>query len=338
MGNKMPDIEIRELKKSEYKIWDELVESSPQGTIFHSSSWLSTYSELLNKKLKIYGCFQDEQLVGGCSLFIRKLGPFKKALSTIRMIPYGGVILGDLQGKSVRKREHFQRTIINVLCDKFNNNGFDYIHLCNSPSFTDIRPFLWNGWEVGGVKYTYYLSLSNIESNISRDVRVNIKKAVKNNIIIEKSDDISSFYELLLMTLLRQNEQIPVSKNFFENIIELLYEKEMGELWIARTPSDEVAAAEIVVFDNKRAYRWSAASHTELRKTGAAMLLQYTIAQKLKNKFNEIDLVGANTPNIAEFKAAFNPKLIPYYIVEKTSIPYTLYKQGHKMVEKIKKW
>ena len=57
-----------------------------------------------------------------------------------------------------------------------------------------------------------------------------------------------------------------------------------------------------------------------------------------KNKFNEIDLVGANTPNIAEFKAAFNPKLIPYYIVEKTSIPYTLYKQGHKMVEKIKKW
>ena len=38
---------------------------------------------------------------------------------------------------------------------------------------------------------------------------------------------------------------------------------------IAETPSGEVASAEIVIWDNKRAYRWSAASHTNFKDTGA---------------------------------------------------------------------
>ena len=69
---------------------------------------------------------------------------------------------------------------------------------------------------------------------------------------------------------------------------------------------------------NKKAYRWSAASHTEFKDTGATSLLLYEIFQDLKNRgFKEINLMAANTPHLAKFISSFNPELVAYYSVEK---------------------
>jgi len=40
-GKKMSEIQIRELDPAEYKLWDELVETSSCGTVFHTSDWLT---------------------------------------------------------------------------------------------------------------------------------------------------------------------------------------------------------------------------------------------------------------------------------------------------------
>ena len=69
---------------------------------------------------------------------------------------------------------------------------------------------------------------------------------------------------------------------------------------------------------NKKAYRWSAASHTEFKDTGATSLLLYEIFQDLKNRgFKEINLMAANTPHLAKFISSFNPELVAYYSVDK---------------------
>jgi hypothetical protein len=321
----MPEIEIRELKKDEYRLWDELVESSPHGTIFHKSFWLTTCSELLNKKLKIYGCFENDQLVGGCSLYIYKLKRFIKIASSIcEMTPYGGVVLAQLPSSKVREREQTYRDIIKSLCNAFDNKHFDHIQITNSPDFIDVRPFIWNGWD-SKIFYAYYLILNDFEKRLSRDPKRNIKKAIKNEISIEKSNDITSFYELFEETFSRQGLKPPVTKGFLVNVFDMLLKYEKVEMWIAKTKSEEIAAAEIFVYDNKRAYRWSAATHTELRKTGAYSLLLFKVFKDMQNRgFKEINLMAANTPQLTEFITSFNPKLMPYYKVKKSSTKYKL--------------
>jgi hypothetical protein len=317
-GDKMSEIEVRELKKDEYKIWDELVEKSPHGTIFHNSSWLTIHNELLNKKLKIYGCFENEELVSGCSLYVYKSRFFKTASSTIEMTPYGGVVLAQLPSSKVREQEQTYRDIIKSLCIVFDNEHFDHIQITNSPDFMDIRPFTWNGWD-SWIHYAYYFNLGNeIEKSVSKKARNTVRKAIKNNIAIEKLSNPSVFYKLFSITFERQNLKSPVTEKFFENMIDMLESKNVGEMWIAETPSGEVASAEIVIWDNKRAYRWTAASHTDFKETGATSLLLYEIFQDLKKKgFKEINLMAANTPQLAKFISSFNPKLVPYYSVEK---------------------
>jgi hypothetical protein len=308
-GDIMSNIEVKELKKEDYELWDELVENSPHGTIFHSSDWLTTCSEILNKKLKIFGCFENEELVGGCSLYVYKSKFLKTASSTIEMTPYGGVILA--QSPSAFDDEHF-----------------DTIQITNSPDFVDVRPFIWNGWD-SKIHYAYYFNLENeIEKSISKKVRNIIRKAIKNNVTIKKLSDASIYYELFSMTFERQNRNPPVTKEFLETMIELLNSKNAGEMWIA-----EVASAEIVIWDNKRAYRWSAALHTNFKDTGATSLLLYEIFRDLKNRgFKEINLMAANTPQLTKFISGFNPKLVPYYGVEKSSIKFKVATNVYKTI------
>ena len=332
----MSNIEVRELKKEEYKMWDELVERSPHGTIFHKSFWLTTSSEMLNKKLKIYGCFEKDILVGGCSLYTYKIKRFfKMASSTIEMTPYGGVILAPSTSTKVREQEQTYRDIIKPLCNAFDKEHFDHIQITNSPDFIDIRPFTWNGWD-GRILYAYYLNLdTDIEKSISRDVGRSIRKAIKNDITIKRSNKPLIFYKLFSMTFERQNLKPPVTEKFFENMIDMLESKNVGKMWIAETPSGEEASAEIVIWDNKRAYGWSAATHTELRKTGAYSLLLFNVFKDMQNRgFKEINLMAANTPQLAEFIASFNPKLVSYYSVEKKT---SFVKVGESIYKAIKR-
>lgn len=323
-GNKMSAIEVRELKREEYKIWDVLVESSPHGTIFHNSDWLTTCSELLNKKLKIYGCFENEELVSGCSLYVYKSKFFKMASSIIKMTPYGGVVLAQSPSSKIREREQAYSNIIKSLCNIFDKEHFDSIQLTNSPDLIDVRPFTWNGWD-SKVYYAYYLDLDDdVEKGFSKNARRTIRGAIKNNISVKKlsKDDVErdflQYYDLFKITYLRQGIQLSVSKEFLKNMIDMLYDQRKGEMWIAKDSSGEMTAAEVNVVDNKRAYRWSPVSHTELRKTGATSLLLFEIFKDLKERgFKEINLMAANTPQLAKFISSFNPKLVPYYSIEK---------------------
>jgi hypothetical protein len=316
------DIQVRALKNTEFQKWDELVENSPIGTIFHSSDWLIFSAGFAGKKLKIYGCFRNERLVGGCSLYISRRF-FNMASSTGKMTPFGGILLGESSSKNVREKETIYNNIIRSLCDAIDAEHFDHIEFINAPDFLDTRPFIWNGW-ASKILYTYYLDLNmDFEKNISKDARWTINKAIKNNIVIKKLNDPSIFYDIFSMTSMRQGFDSAMSEKFFKDVFNIFQGK--SEMWVAETKTGEIAASEIILYDNKRAYRWAAASHTELRKTGAPSLLLYEIFRASITKgIKQINLMAANTPQLAKFISGFNPILVPYYSVEKSSIKYKI--------------
>lgn len=321
----------------ELEKWDELVKNSTHGTIFHRSDWLTTCSSLMNKELKLYGCFDHDKLIGGCSLYVRRLKFFKIASSEADFNPYGGIVLAESPSSKIREQEQTYNHFINSLLNKIDKEHFDHIQIVNSPEFIDVRPFIWDRWNFR-ILYTYYLDLNaDIEKSISKNARRDIKKAIKNNIVSKKLNDPHIFYELFSMTFRRQGLKPLVAQDFFEKIINLLEEKQLGEMWVAETPSGEAISAEIVVWDDKKAYRWAAASHSDFRDSGASSLLLYEIFKDIKNKgFKEINLMAANTPRIAKFISQFNPLLIPYYQIEKTNLMFKCFKETYSFYEKLR--
>ncbi|VVB62851.1 Acetyltransferase (GNAT) domain protein [uncultured archaeon] len=321
----MPNAEVRDLKEEEYDLWDSLVEASPHGTIFHKSFWLKASSELFDRKLKILGYFEDEKLEGGCSFFSynNSKGVFKFAASTCGLAPYGGIVLSKhSKGKSSdRKQESVNMEVIKSLSSAINKGHFDYIEFTNSPEFNDVRPFTQNGWR-SNVLYTYYLNLQEFdETEFSRDVKRNLRKAIENNLSIKKGFDLSTYYDLFSKTFEKQNMKPPVSFQYFKKIIDLLKSTSSGEMVICETASGEPASAHITLWDNKRAYSWSNASDIDFIETGSNYLLISEISKDLKNRgFKEFNLMRGNMPHLSRFAMNFNPNLLPYYEVEKSSL------------------
>jgi lipid II:glycine glycyltransferase (peptidoglycan interpeptide bridge formation enzyme) len=197
--------------------------------------------------------------------------------------------------------------------------------LINSPDFTDIRPFTWNGWQ-SKVFYAYYLDTrTDMQTNMDLSTRRTIAKAIRQGIEIKPSHDISEFYELFSMTFRKQGLRPPVSESFLTRIFDLVTSTASGEMWIAQTPSAETITAHIILWDNRRAYAWSAGSQPRFGNTGApSLLIQEEFNVLKKRGVNEYNLMSGNFPQFAYFTSGFNPRLVPYYGVSKSRFAFAI--------------
>jgi hypothetical protein len=317
------EYEIRVLGEEEYPIWDLLVKASPQGSIFSRSGWLSTTSRTCDAELKIYGCFLGDELVAGCPMFMSKTrGIFSVASNVCGMMPYSGICIREFPQKSVRKYEHFHHQILHAYSDFFMKlNAYGFV-ITNPPELEDIRQFTWDGWD-SRVKYTYLLDLCNLD--YTRNVKRNIRKAEEYGVFVERTSDIDRYYVLFARNFENQGLKPPVSYEYLKGIYGYLREEGCGEMWIAKTESDEWIAAKILAWDEKVIHQWSAASDVELRKTGGIFLLSDAVfKQCCQRGMKTMNLMGGNVPQLGEGHSNFNPKIVPYYGVEKRSLPYVL--------------
>jgi Acetyltransferase (GNAT) domain len=311
----MYKFELAELSRENLSAWDELIDHSRQGTIFHKSDWLKTCAGSLGKKFKIFGCFQNDLLVGGCSLFTEhKWGLVSVANSNCSMTPYGGFVLSPPPGEGVHKNESFYGQIIGDLIREINKERYFVINILNSPDLYDIRPFTLNGWK-SDVNYTYSIDLDDdLESHADHLVKKNIRKAERNNISIKQSSDISAYYALLCETYARKNLTPPCSESFITDLFSFVRGQDSGEMVVAKTPEDEIACAEIVLWDKRQAYAWSAVSDARANSSGAPTLLRFNDLKRMKDKgIHKMNMMTGNVPELSQFTAHFNPALLPYY-------------------------
>jgi hypothetical protein len=315
------------LSQDELSQWDDLVLKSPGGTIFHSSTWISTHANLFGKREVFFGYFENGEIISGCPVYTeKKFHRFATATSNVPLSPYGGFIFAPFESVQVRRNEQTRTKILSEFSKELIKRFYN-IRISNTPEFIDIRPLLYRGWNAS-VLYHYHFDLgNNIEGNLSNAVRRTIRKAQKSELTIDREIDADLHYSLMYKTYEKQNLPTPVSKDILSNMIDLIASNNVGEMWIARTPNGEPAATELIIWDNKRAYRWSPALDPLFKDTGATSLLLFEIFMELQQRgFPEINLMAGNTPHLTKFISSFNPRLFPYYSVnKKTSIFRMIY-------------
>ncbi len=329
----MDEIEVRELAPSEYKEWDLLVEKAQPGTLFHTSQWLEICRDVLSGDLRIYGCFRSGELVGGCPLFVKNLkGLFNVGTSTCNMTDYCGPLLKESTSSKASKRIQETDEILNALREFLCRQGFDNIHLKFSPEFEDLRPFTWNGWD-SKVHYTYYLDLTeNIENNISRTIRKDLKSAYETGLKTRVCNDFKTYYDLLSIVYEKQNLEPPLPKEFFERVFNLIREKDIGYMLVCETPEGEAIAAHVTLYGKKSTVNWSTARNTSFSQRGSNALLYYNEFLDLKSRnFEYMNVMSANVPRFADFIRSFSPKLIPYYSVTMGSKKYSMLKNLYEI-------
>lgn len=322
----MRRLEVRELDRAEFGAWDALIADSAQGTIFHTSDWLVENALLLDQTLILLGCYDGDELIGGCPLYLSR--PYRllqvassKAVST----PYGGVVISDIGDAKQRAKEMHTHRIITALLEHISRQGLDYVDMVNAPGLEDIRAFTQQGWSPM-VYYTYVLPTHNdLLKTASKDVRQNIRKALRLGLSSVRRFDPETFWELLGRTFAKQGKEPPITEEHLRGVLDLTREKGIGEMRVAKMPSGEIAAAEVTLWDAKMAHSLFAAAAPEHLSTGAATLLCYENVNSLKERSHRmLNLMAGNIPHLSGFISGFNPRLIPYYGAESPGLRYRI--------------
>lgn len=314
------------LSENEIDVWDEFVDKSPYGTIFHKYEWLKIAEEHAGMKFLPVAVNKGNTVVSLLPLFIKNKYGFRLLLSPPNScaIPH----LGPVFNIPATNRYVYEKTYINIIDAIIEfvevKLGFDYIRIIHTPQIFDIRPYLWEKYNVNP-NFTYILNLKNKNEEIYKkfytSIRNNIKNAKKNRDILI-SHCMEHSYDTLSLVKERyseQNRSFKVSENYIKNLMNSSFAQNIESVSLIH--NGNLIAGTIDLMDRNHICSWLGTVNRKMNITGAGELLLWETLKEYRNKgYTTYDLVGANTRHLCDYKAKFGPDLVQYFVVYKASV------------------
>jgi hypothetical protein len=305
------------LTSADYSRWDSFVASSPQGSIFQSSEWIKIFCAQFGYTSEILSVVNGQEIIGGVVLFQRqRLGV--RAIMTPPMMPYNGILFAPPGSRKGQRESKDNHEITSALLPVLEEKGH-FVSLMLSPSVIDIRPFQWRKWTVTS-RYTYANSLKNpgeILEMFSHSARRRVRKASEENITFEEIHDSLPVILLQEESYLRSGIKPPVRNELLQELCTRLIPSNALRFFGARHPDGTLLSAQAVITSGTSAYLWFFGRRSLANQENGSSFLMWKIFSTLAGGgISAIDLIGANTPSIAEFKSSFGGILTNYYDVQ----------------------
>lgn len=205
---------------------------------------------------------------------------------------------------SDRKRVDLLKSFIGLL-----KSNFRKISLRLNAELEDLRPFIWQGFQVS-LRYTY---IKRIGEDVHQSVLRNAERA--------KSED--CYFKVSVV----ERESIEKNLDGFRNYglprsaygqYHQLFEQ-LAFMGCLRSfnvyKGEELICANIVLLDEEKRQLYTLLINKTNHKTATSYLYKETIDWCAVNDYRFIDYCGANEERISDFKSYFNPHLSPYYLV-----------------------
>jgi hypothetical protein len=314
-GQETTELDVRYLRDDEQTEWESLVESSPQGTIFHKYKWLESFKDY---SFKILVCTHKHVIIAGMPLpytirFHLKFGvnpPFT---------PYQGIIFKATESKYVRKLS-FEKAVSRLLAEKA-KNSLPYFRYCFHYNFVDAQPLIWAGFSVTP-NYTYILNLESssetILENMEKTARNRIKRALKYN--LEFCDaTITDIVDLTFLTYARKGQQPPYSRQRYQEYWEGF--SKIGKIKaIIAKDHNELIAGGAIVYDTKSAYYLVGGVNQSRNFSGIGQLALWNLIEYSKSiGLENFDFEGSMNENIEQFFRHFGGRLTQRYTIYKNN-------------------
>lgn len=188
------------------------------------------------------------------------------------------------------------------------------------PEVTDVRPWIWSGFQVG-VMYTYIVDFPFDDSLTSTNIRREIRKSRKAGFRVERTTDMKAVQACLASSESRQGYDLGLTARDLDVARDLLGDEHF-HAYVAYAPNGDIAAVSpTLMTPGTNAICLSRGTHTEYLSSGVAKLLDAEMFEQLAGSGAiGYDYCGANMPSIANYKAAWGARLVPYYSIQSYSL------------------
>jgi lipid II:glycine glycyltransferase (peptidoglycan interpeptide bridge formation enzyme) len=320
-------IELRLADDNDSGVWNQVVEASPHGTIFHTWEWLKLTEKYSNTAFFPLLAYKGSTLVAIYPVFIKKRGLFKFAYSP----PYGTYLLylGPLLVDYDRKKQDKKESLffeLQRLVDKFifNDQKCKYARIRLAPGLFDSRSLKWCGYEVEPF-YTYTLNLLNGHEktwqNFHKKLRQSIEKAKKVGMTVHDGNE-SDLQFIEESVIKRNKERGNPTKNNLAYIHHLysLFHPQRFKIFITRYQGNPVGGGFLLIFRD-RAYLWRGNAKSNIKGVSPNDLANWEMIRWASDAglhyFEIMD--GGNNYWLAEYKSKFNAEPVIWFSAKKFS-------------------
>ncbi|MCD6019417.1 MAG: family N-acetyltransferase [Bacteroidetes bacterium] len=286
--------------------------------VFASEKWLSVYG----KELTIIGIYKDElQLIGGFYfLKTRKYG-----FTFLKLPPYtphcGLFFVSD--SKNVSSINNFSKEIMSEVCNFFISQKSALTVLAFPSAIIDFQPFIWSKFKVIP-NYTYRVNLEQpievIRANFDPKNRNVINKAIKEEVLVtENSLGKEELFNFFMNSLNSTNANIYEAEL---NGIFMKFSDYNNSFSVVARKDSQILGVVFCVFDKNTCYYLLGGVDKKSGVQGVNNLLVQKSIEKAKDLgCKTFDFEGSMLKGVEKFFRSFGPELVPYFTVNKASLP-----------------
>jgi Acetyltransferase (GNAT) domain len=315
-----------DLTGSDRERWDRFQERVPAGTLFHRAAWLSAMTQTSRSVLAPMVLARDNSWEATIPLFFQKKGPLRVCMSPPdgSGIPYLGPTLGFPESLPRARREsRWLELVRGLLRDVLGRRRNGFTRFILTPTLQDVRPFLWAGFRVTP-RYNYLIDLrqepDRLLKSFQQAARKFILRAQREFTFREGGiEDVKPLMGALSERYEEQGRRLKLGADY---ILQLFETMPQGSLRVFLVDGKEGSETGVITIVDKGTVRfWQGTPRPKGPSSGATEYLLWRVAlwaQAAGNK--ELELVGANTPQLARFKVKFNPSIVSHYMVEQRDL------------------
>jgi hypothetical protein len=282
--------------------YDEFVASSPQGSVFCTSTWLDAVAP---GRWRSNALEENGRIVAAWPTVVRATR-FGEVHMGAPLTPFLGPLFPPGEGARRRSREiAFVESLIEQV------GPFAHLEARCNPAFDYWTPLRWHGFRQT-TNYTWRLTdLSDLDAvfaGFRENIRGHVRAAEKNGMTVGEGD-LADFLELHRRRFARDPEGI-------EQIDEAIRERGWRTVLIARDPDGVARAGGYFVHDSRFTTYLIAATDAEAR--GAASLVLWEAIKRSSDRRTGFDFEGSMLRHVESFVRSFGGVPTPYSIVWRT--------------------
>ena len=321
-------VELLEDKKR----WDQFVETSPQGSLFHKWAFLKTVERHSKYKFLPYCVYSGEELRCIFPFFIGR----NHGLTALNSPPWHTQIpyLGPTFDPSVQERrtvgrEKIFEQVVGEVCKEIDTIAPNIVSITTVPDFLDVRFFMWKNYREH-VRMTYAIdlerSLDEIWASFSRHCRQRIRQLSAYSPEIQQTDDVSGMLDIWRSRFSELGMRVPLLSDSYLKELVAAFPQDVTVYNL--TIDGRLAAAIACCAMQKGRYGLWIGGVSARRDLGVNEYLDWEVVKRAKSEgFKKLDL-GPSDAGPSQYKAKFNPALEPYWTLEKTDTLHKIHSAG----------
>jgi hypothetical protein len=329
---------VRPLAEPDYVAWLRLVGAAPSGSIYATPDYLSALCQVTDAKFRIIGVFKGTELLGGMPLYETQ-SPVGTVATHRLLLYYHSPVIREYVTQYPSERMSRQLAIMQSLLAFLKDQPLAHLRLHIRHPISDVRPFLQAGWTVRPL-FSYIVPIADLQATWSKteqNLRRLVERAESKGIVMTQDDDFDSFYRLHLDTHKRKGAPLYLPQNAFERFYQLLRDKNLGQLFQARSADGRVIATQLVLLGpNPVCHIVCAAADSESLTLGSTPFLRWKAFQALSELgYKGVDLTDAALNDVTRFKSQLGGELVTNWIAIRPETPrYFLYQRMVAAVSK----